>query len=278
MAMELSWTWRDNGSNDLGVILCSVFMNPICWWAAIFLALFLIERYQLGTHCFSWPNGAAKNKIERKTFMNGTIRGLDTTDGKCVNGMHHSKDIQIPYVFHKFVRTKVMSQFQLQCQSSDNRFAVLVFSRIKNLMDIEKVDFKQITFNGRSLVDSRLSMYPQDYRFENYVVARLGSRDTEHPESLITEKVPLLLSAYGRSERCYLRETTPKFAILYCWAMPCIHCTQLIIKSLSGVCSKGVVVAYSNLTVPGGGGKKEGEKSHQLLTDAGFIVVNIRSQ
>lgn len=213
--------------------------------------------------------------------MNGSINDKDSTDGPSTcnghvsnghaHGMNGVNRRTVPKVFHEFMQSQVIPRFRKQCTRKDSGdFAMLVFTHIDSLWDIESVQFRQITFNGKPLVDSKLTTYPEQYRYDNYIVARTS--ETEHPEALIANKVPALLAAFGKAERCYIRNPVPKFGILYTRSVPCGQCTEKIIKSLAGVCRKQTVMAYSEENT------LDGKESIQRLTAAGFIVVKINRQ
>lgn len=278
--------WSDTLSQLETVAIIS--KSPLSWWLCVLLSLFLINTFQLGPHCFSW------SYIRRKvmSLRNGTKGcSYDSTDHGDMNGTspNHSTalkqgrginkeddDSDNHMVLCKFIQTKLIPKFVLQCRDKDDNFAVLVFSRISSLRDIKRVKFNQITFNGKAQVDCRLTTYPEDYRYENYVVARSDS--VEHPESSIMKQIPTLLAAYGKRERCYMEDPKPKLVLLYSLEMPCANCTHQILKSLYKMCSSNggrsrVVLAYSQLC---DGEEEEGKRNHKRLVDAGFIVVKVR--
>lgn len=278
--MDSTITLLSDGINLVEVIITSFFTSPLSWWILIIFSLFLIEKFELGPHSFSvcWWTSSKRSKV-KQVMMNGAFpQHYDSIDGTSINGhdILHAKSNGVmqtkngvPLVFHNFIRRQIIPKFSSQRQENNEMFAVLVLSRISSLEEIREVKFKLITFNGQPLVNSRLITYPQEYRYENYVVARSGK--TRHPEALITKQVPKLVQAYGKSERCYLRNPAPKFGLLYSWFLPCSHCTDLIIERLSGVCKKEMVLAYSHL-----GGEGD-EMNSKRLTDAGFTVVRVES-
>lgn len=261
-----------------------VLQTPLFWWAFIIISFCLIEILDLGTHSLRWTTRVSRDKA----YCNGSVhRYEEETGGPCgelhqtpdpagrdrmvkkING--HVNQNGVPMVFHNFIQRRLIPTFRSQCQDRDYRFSVLVLSDITSVQDIEKVKFKQITFNGMPLVDPRKIMYPPSYRYENFIVARPS--ESEHPEAMIMKEIPALVKAYGLNERCHIRSPTPKFVLLYSWTMPCSACSKLIVKSLSRVCIKRVMLAYSQ--------KNEAEKdsvvreSHQILTSAGFVVVKV---
>ena len=267
---------------DLSVFY--LLQSPLFWLALIIISFYLIERLYFGIHCLEWTSRRTRhlsycNGIAGfyKSEIDGTSELQQTADsvshGRNVehcNG-HVLQNDDMPTVFHNFIQKRLIPAFHSQCQQGDHKFAVLALSNISRVDDIENVKFRQITFNGVPLVDSSRAMYPQPYRYENYIVARPDG--SVHPEAMIMAQVPALVKAYKLKERCYIRCRKPKFGILYCWTMPCSTCTKLIIQSLSGVCSVRVVVAYTQ--------RNETEKDHvihknrQMLTSAGFAVVKV---
>lgn len=259
----------DNGeSGGLGYI-CNLLSSPVTFWILIILTLQLIERFHLGPHIFTWRR---RRSLSTEPWTNVTCDFIDG-QGLQSNGVGHAQysanEKTAPSVFQKFIQTKLIPTFCKQCKNKDDKFAVLVFSQINSLHEIKKLIFKQITFNGKPLVDSRQTTYPEKYRLENYIVAQ--SSQTEHPEALIAKQVPALLAAFRKSERCHIHNPTPKFGILYSWEMPCPECSKSIIKSLAGVCRRKVVLAYSQESTG------EGKENVKRLTDAGITVVKINN-
>ncbi len=255
-------------SSDSARYFCSlVFNNPLTWWILILLGLYLMEVFQLGPHSLPWNWRREKNSKNTKECKNGSLKAsysngigpYDECDGSTV-----------PDTFHRFVRTKIIPTFRMQCKDSDERFAVLVFSHVTSLRDVRHTRFRQITFNGQPLVNPSLVTYPEAYRYENYVVARPDGNN--HPEVLITKQVPNLLAGFGKAERCYIRNPIPTFGILYCSSLPCSQCTGKIIDSLSTVCRKRMVVAYGQQEDDD---TKEAKANFQRMVDAGISVVKI---
>lgn len=262
-----------SGDSVVMRVLSKIVTSSLTWWSLVILALYLLERFDLGVHSLPW--NWKKRRSSLKGWMNGSLNHKDSIDGPstCSNGhIHRPNGISrrtVPIIFHEFIQSQVIPAFRMQCTRKDNGgdFAVLVFTHIDSLQDVTSILFRQITFNGKPLVDSRLTTYPEHYRYDNYIVAR--SSQTEHPEALIASEVPALLAAYRKAERCYIRNPVPKFGVLYARSMPCSVCTEKIIKSLAGVCRKRTVVAYSDEDT------RDGIKNAQRLTNAGFIVVKI---
>lgn len=253
---------------------CYVLQTPLFWWTFIITSFYLIERLDLGIHSFRW------RRSRDQGYCNGSIDSHEEeTDGpndKCQvrNGKNSNGHLHMNgAVFHSFIQKRVIPNFRSQCQEGEHSFSVLILSNITSVQDIERVKFRQVTFNGMPLVDSKRTMYPKPYRYENYIVARPDQ--SEHPEAMIMKEVPALVKAYGSKERCYIRNPVPKFGLLYSWTMPCSVCTKLIVKSLSKVCSEKVVLAYtrSNET------EKESvvRDSHRILTSSGFMVVRVET-
>lgn len=274
---------------DLAVTLfCYVTHAPLFWVALVFASFYLIERLDLGIHCFRWTSTSGRDRSTSgrdRGFCNGSVYCRESKlDGICAlqqtadsenqdrNGKLHSNGhvCRVPPVFHNFIQKRLIPSFHSQCQDGEHNFAVLVLSTITSVHDIESVKFRQVTFNGMPLVDPRRITYPQSYRYENYVVSRPDGSD--HPEAMIMRQVPALIKAYKMKERCYIRNPTPKFGVLYSSTMPCSACTKLIIKSLSGVCAVGVILAYTHRNEEKGSLIR---KSHQMLTSAGFVVVKV---
>ena len=258
-------------SSDSLRSFCSlVFNNPLSWWILILLVLYLMEVLQIGPHSFPWNWKKEKaGKGSSKVCMNGVKGPLyerDECDG--------DQQGEAPEAFHRFIRTRVVPTFRKQCVNGNNRFAVLLFSHVNNLRHVKNTRFRQITFNGKPLVDASLATYPEAYRYENYGVAR--SNDSEHPEALIAKQVPALLAGFGKAERCYLRNPIPTFGILYTSAAPCSQCTADIIRSLATVCRKRMVVVYDSHNDDSK--ESETEKNFQRMMEAGISVIRIRKQ
>lgn len=248
--------------------------SSISWWALLLLlSLFLMERFDLGTHSLPWKLWRKDTKMWCSYdsvdggYRSGGMRNGNTQhNGGCVNGIERT-----PSIFHDFILSKVIPTFQMQRRDDNNRFAVLAFTHLKSLHDIRDLAFKQITFNGKPLVDPRLPTYPETYRLENYIVTR--ETQSKHPEVLIAKQIPALLSAFGKAERCHMRSPAPKMCVLYCSAMPCAECTRELISSLTGVCRNRTVLAYSQEDTD----SKEGIVNRQHLTNAGISVIKINS-
>ena len=213
--------------------------------------------------------------MKKMDFKTRRLKGLK---GPFSNGISHRDECDgdaqaaIPDSFRKFVRSQVIPTFRMHCRNSDGRFSVLVFSHVSSLRDVGRTSFRQITFNGKPLVDSSQATYPEAYRYENYVVAR--SNGNEHPEGLIAKEVTALLAGFGRAERCYIRNPVPTFGLLYCSSLPCHACSKKIAESLSRVCRKRMVVAYSHEE----GTKEQIRASIRCMVDAGISVTKIDKQ
>ena len=199
--------------------------------------------------------------------IDGGHRNGDMWNGKT----QHRRTEQTSSIFHDFVQMKIIPTFQMQRRDDNDRFAVLAFTHLKSQHDIQDLVFKQITFNRKPLIDSKLPTYPEAYRLENYIVAR--ETESRHPEVLIARKIPALLSAFGKAERCHMRSPTPRMCVLYCSSMPCAECTRELISSLSGVCRDRTVLAYSQENT----NTKESIASQKHLTSAGISVIKINS-
>lgn len=253
-------------------VLHRVATSSLTWWSLLVLALYLLEKFDVGVHSLPW-HWRRRRKISLVLKGGWTNGSTETTDGYMVQTCcsRHASNGTVPSTFHDFIRSQVIPSFRMQCSghgTDSEDFAVLVLTHISSLEDVGKVPFRQITFNGKPIVDSRLTTYPEKYRYDNYVAAR--SSETKHPEALIAGQVPSLLSAYGRAERSYLRNPTPKLGILYTRTMPCDQCTEEIIKSLGGVCRERTVLAYSEEDMRIGSAE-----NRQRLRAAGFTVVRI---
>lgn len=262
-------------SDSVWRLMWTLTTNPLSWWIFTILALYLMERFELGPHSFPWNWRKKQTHLDTNSCSNGSSKHHESTDGPTVAMTSVGKHIKcvrkdngvVPQIFHRFIQTHLIPTFRMQCKDKDDQFAVLILSQIDTLHDVGTVVFRQVTFNGTPLVDSRLTTYPEKYRYDNYIVAR--SAKTEHPEALIAREVPTLLAAFRKVERCYIRNPVPRTGIFYSWNMPCSQCTELIVKSLSGACRKKVVIAYTQENA------KEGKKNLQCLVEAGFTVVRI---
>lgn len=264
-------------------LVCSAIGSPISWWVFIIFSLYLMERFQLGTHSLPWNYWRRKSKVSPqyvKEWRNGFKHDDEAEDvDGCMmtehlhaykNGVRHVNGLSnrpFPQQFKEFIRSQVVPKFRMQCKNNEGRFAVLILSHISSLRNTQDLVFRQITFNGKPLVDSTLTTYPEPYRFENYVVAQ--STESVHPEVSLVRQIPALLAGFGRTERCYLRDPVPRTGILYCSEMPCSACTELLVESLAGVCKKRTVLAYSQDET------KDGKKNFQRLVDAGISVIKI---
>lgn len=259
-------------SSGLTRLICRILSSPVTWWSLLILALYLMERFDLGVHSLAWRR---KRKLSSTLqYMNGSCNHHSADGGPTSeNGIHRTG---VPTVFHKYIESQVMPTFRGQCPvGGGGDFAVLVLTQLESLFwDITSLGFRQITFNCKKpLVDSNLITYPERYRYENYVVAR--SSETEHPEALIARQVPALLEAFRRAERCYIRNPIPKHALVYSSSLPCRQCSEELVKCLSGVCRERTVLAYSRR---GTSDSRAAEESLQCLTNAGFTVVKIDPQ
>lgn len=263
-------------------LACSVMGSPLSWWTVIILSLWVMEKFELGVHSLPWNYYWRTKKRDLSPvhtngdWRNGFSGHGEDTDGSSdnlhaySNGVAHLNGFSRPLVplqFKKFIRSQVVPKFRMQCKNSDGRFAMLVFTHLRSLREIQGLEFRQITFNEKPLIDPSVATYPEPYRLENYVVAQATS--TEHPEGLIARQIPALLAGFGRAERCFLRDPVPRTGIMYCWEMPCSVCTGLLIDSLSGVCRKRTILAYSQDDT------KDGKKNFQRLVDAGISVIKI---
>lgn len=264
-------------------LACYVVGSPISWWIFIILSLYVMEKFELGIHSLPWNYWRRRrrkgNVSHTKDWRNWFSKDGESVDGSALtdhlyadsNGVGHVNGLSsrplIPLQFKKFIRSQVVPRFRMQCKNSDGRFAMLVFSHISSLHEIQDVAFRQITFNGKPLVDPALTTYPESYRLENYIVAQ--GTASEHPEVLIARQIPNLLAGFGKAERCYLRDPVPTTGIVYCWEMPCSTCTGLLIESLSGVCRKITVLAYNQ------DGVEDGKKNIKRLVDAGISVIKL---
>ena len=258
------------GDSVLVRMLSRMLHSSITWWSLVVLSLYLLERFDLGMHSFPW------NWRKRKEYENGWLNGWigkGSIDGPCNGHIHAHRrsglNRSVPLIFHRYIRSQVIPTFRKQCvrRGIDKNFAMLVFTHIDSLLDIEQLVFRQITFNGKPLVDSKLTTYPERYRYDNYLVARASESD--HAEALIADRVPALLAAYGQAERSHIRNPVPWFGILYSRTMPCGQCTEKIIQSLAGVCRKRTVIVYSE------DDDLDGKVNAKRLTKAGFVVVRI---
>ena len=268
--------------------------TPIFWWAFIFLSFYLIEKFDFGSDCFSltwirkgWKEACSYTRNDSRCYTSIVVCPESETDGaielqptldeasSAGDDGYYSDQVlqngQVQTTLQNFVQKRLIPSFQSHCLEGDDRFAVLVLSNITNVDDIGEVKFRQVTFNGVPLVDSSRTTYPQSYRYENYVVARPNG--SEHPEALIMRQIPALVRAYKQKERCYIRNPTPKFGILYCRTMPCAMCTKLILKFLAGVCSEKTVLAYTQRNVTEN--RSVIRRSQDLLISAGFMLVQM---
>lgn len=257
----------------------TVISSSITWWVISLLALLLIERYDLGLHSLPWHHHY--HYSNRKLIWNRAVgsSSLDTIDGDVeTDGYGKSSNCLVPMEFYSFISNFVIPNFSLQCQSKGQNYAVLSLTRIDSLHKISALSFEHITFNGKPLVDPKKCVYPEAYRYVNYVVARTttttsssNSKDDQHPLALIAKQVPSLLRAYRASERSYMRDPVPRFGVLYCHTVPCCSvCTHLITKALAGMCSRKIVLAYSELKGSGGV-----EESINCFLKAGFLLAEV---
>lgn len=266
---------------------CHFVGSPFFWWAFVVLSFYLMERFEVGTHLLSWSywrkrkinnhdvhlcedsidGPMMKNHSEQITAPHSHSNGVAGNGVAGANGFNRT----LPPNLQEFLHSYLMPTFRMQrsARNTHGKFAVLVFSHINSTHDLQELEFRQVTFKTKPLIDSARSTYPEAYRFDNYVVAQ--STESEHPEALIASKVPLLLAAFAKAERCYVRHPVPRTAILYCQEMPCSVCTGLLVESLSGVCRNKTILAYSE----GDTEVKDGKKSVQRLVEAGISVFKI---
>ncbi len=280
--------------------------SPLFWWIVIISLLYLIERFDLGIHCFSWINKLKRHQNDGNTDCNGVhvsrvangihinpdhskcreskLKNGCTLNGHVRNGHigngpirnrqmcsgHIIQNGHVPTVLNHFIRHSVIPTFRPHTKGTDPDFSVLVLSNISSVGEVKGVHFRQVTFNGRPLVDPALPVYPQSYRFENYMVARPSG--CSHAETLIINNLRTLLKAYGVKERCYVRTPTPKFGLMYCWAMPCSKCVQLVVKRLSSICSQKFVLVYSNDNSEQWSTIQENQR---MMKNAGILVAKI---
>ena len=229
--------------------------SPLFWWIIVFCLFFIIEKFDLGIHCFSWfknlkkgqadcSNGTVSNSEEQVDGANGfhPISNSDLHDSRTTNS-HVLQNGHVPVVLHNFVRHKLIPTFSSHSKEEDPHFSVLVLSNIPSEQKIKEVKFRQVTFNGMPLVDPQRLTYPHSYRYENYIVARPS--ESEHAEAMIVKELKSLVKAYGVKERCYLRTPVPKFGLLYSRTMPCTECIELVAKTLPSICSQKIVLVYS---------------------------------
>ena len=274
-------TAGDSTQSVVAKLACSMVGSPLSWWIVIILSLCVMEKFELGVHSLPWNYYWRRKKrdlspIHTTADWFSRHGEFEDTDGSSdnshpsSNGVGHLNGLGRPLVplqFKKFIRLQVVPRFRMQCKNNDGRFAMLVLTHMRSLREIQSLEFRQITFNGKPLVDPSVTTYPESYRLENYVVAQGTS--TEHPEVSIAKQIPVLLAGFGKAERCFLRDPVPRTGILYCWEMPCSDCTGLLIDSLSGVCRKKTILAYSQ------DDPKDGKKNFQRLVDAGISVIKI---
>lgn len=272
-----------DSSSVMASLASGVISSPLSWWIFIILSLYLMEKFELGTHSLPWNfYRRSKSKVEapnhvreRPWWRNNGFSKHDVDEDcsamsrhsngvKCVHGLSRRISLQ---QFQEFAHSQLVPKFRMQCKNDNGKFAVLVFSHITSLQDAKDLVFRQITFNGKPLVDAAQTTYPEAYRLENYIAAQ--GTELEHPEVAIARQVPALLAGFGRAERCYLRNPVPAIGILYCWEMPCSKCTGLLIECLSGICRKRTILAYSKE------GTKEGKINFQRLVDAEISVIKI---
>jgi hypothetical protein len=254
----------------------TVIGSPLSWWLFIILSLCVMERFELGVHSLPWNywkrKDTAKNeysRYNRDTDGTGSIYNHFQANGNCVRHVNGLSRPLVPLQFKQFIRLQLVPRFRNQCRNRDGRFAVLILSHMNSLRQTQGMEFRQITFDEKPLVDSSLTSYPEAYRLENYIAAQ--STATEHPEVSIAQQIPALLAGFGRAERNYLRDPTPNTGILYCSEMPCTACTELLIDSLSGVCRRKTILAYSQ------DGPNNRKDNFQRLVNAGISVIKIRS-
>lgn len=289
--VKLEWT-KD--------ILTVILRSPFLWWSVIISLFYLIEKLDLGVHCFSWldrlrrrrrhhhdNNAAVCNGKQTLHTVNGIHSGSNhseceeskigngcTGNGRIRNGHSYSGHViqngHVPTVLNDFIRRAVIPTFKPHTEGKEPHFSVLVLSNISSVGEVKHVNFRQVTFNGRPFVDPKLTVYPQSYRYENYIVARPSG--DKHAEALIIKDLQTLLKAYGVKERCYLRSPAPKFGLMYCWTMPCSDCTQLLVNRLSSVCSQKFVLVYSHENSEKWSKVQE---SRRTLKAAGILVAKI---
>ena len=118
------------------------------------------------------------------------------------------------------------------------QFAVMFVSEDEKLIHLSKNKHKT-TSHDRKLTDCKCKIYPPDEYIDNYITARpnrLVNGATEHAESLLMEKLDLLIEKFGES-KC-------QTIVLYTWLLPCRDCKKQIIRKLAK--KKHVILAYTS--------------------------------
>ena len=172
-------------------------------------------------------------------------------------------------VLKNFILNTVIPTFRWQAKGEPD-FSVLVFSNISSMQRIKEINFSLVTFDSMPLVNSKMTTYPQSYRYDNYIVARPSG--SNHAEDLIINELKSLIKAYGTKERCFLRNPVPKFGLLYSWTMPCSDCAKAIASSLSKLCSYKFVLVYSQQNYQR---RDRTEESLRVLKEAGVLVAKV---
>ena len=145
----------------------------------------------------------------------------------------HSNKADLVY---QFTKQEVIPNFK--GQSKGKQFALVNFwSTYDCMTHLESVDFYP-----SPQVDPSSPSMPQEWQYDNYIVARPKGR--KHSEKIIMDELDSLYIAYLEEND----DQIPACIFLYSWLMPCVKCTNLIIAKLSHPCFAGipVVVAFTN--------------------------------
>ena len=173
----------------------------------------------------------------------------------------------IPKEFHKFIRSRVIPNFEAQRIEGD-QFAALILVGEGNL---EETRFEPSNDEGIPLVDSDRLTSPPRSQYCNYVAAcpHLEKRHI-HAEKALLGELEILWNAYLQ------RNPRPRCIILYSWMQPCTTCTNAIIRKLKSIpyISATLIVAY---TIEWKGIRPtENEQNRQRLRSEGITVEQVK--
>ena len=173
------------------------------------------------------PPNTPTQRITKQQFVSDTVLayiGTSNSTRQVRKGSRKSRQID------RFITEYVIPNSQYQRKKW--QFASLMLLSTSETKELTSFHHKPHCLRcGRPFLNSSKTFSPDSHLFDNYIIAQPSMRkgNTTHAEKVILNNFDKLWTAYKIQNDSQI----PASIILYSWIMPCVRCTNLIIKRLS---------------------------------------------